>query len=219
MQERKLQLVYERLLEHFGPQDWWPAKTRFEVVVGAILTQNTNWKNVEQVILDLKSKGLLDPKALDAISINELAPLLRKAGYFNQKARRLKAFVDYFRQYNFSFEGLMEKDKDSLREELLSIWGIGPETADDILLYALDKPSFVIDAYTRRVFSRMGLARNTGYDALKAFFETNPHWTEDRKLETFKEYHALIDELAKGHCRTKPFCKNCPLCDLCLQKI
>jgi endonuclease-3 related protein len=216
MQERKLKEIYATLLGHFGKQDWWPAKTRFEVVVGAILTQNTNWNNVEHVINDLHGRKLLDPRALDEIPLDELSPLLRRSGYFNQKAKKLRAFLDYFNEYDFSFNELMKKDKKILRAEILSIWGIGPETADDILLYALDKPSFVIDAYTKRILSRMGIIeKNMGYDSLKSLFEKNI----DSDLEIYKEYHALLDELAKAYCKPKPLCDSCPLSNLCAQKL
>jgi endonuclease-3 related protein len=220
MQEKKLKELYTTLLDHFGRQDWWPARTRFEVVVGAILTQNTSWENVERVIEDLHNQKLLNPRALDEIPVEELAPLLKRSGYFNQKAKKLKAFLDYFRRYDFSFEQLMKKDKDVLREELLSIWGIGPETADDILLYALDKPSFVIDAYTKRILKRMGMVKDTAsYDELKYLFEESGRNKANSKLETFREYHALLDELAKQHCKTAPLCGSCPVSDLCSKNI
>lgn len=215
MEGKKLERVYSALYTSFGPQGWWPAKTRFEVIIGAILTQNTNWKNVEKVIAALEKEGLLKPEALEAVPLPKLAKLIRPSGYFNQKAKKLKAFMKYFKQYGFDEMKMMSKDKESLRKELLSIWGIGPETADSILLYALDKDSFVIDAYTRRVFSRMGLvAGDIAYDGLKAFFES----CLKPDVKMFKEYHALIDELAKRNCRKIPSCGNCPASGLCKSK-
>lgn len=219
--DKNLFWIYTTLLDSFGPQGWWPAKTRFEVMIGAILTQNTNWKNVEKVIAELEKEGLLRPKTLDSVPLPRLAKLIRPAGYFNQKAKKLKAFMRYFEDYGFDEQRMMKKDKKALRKELLSVWGIGPETADSILLYALDKNSFVIDAYTRRVFSRMGLvSSDISYDDLKAFFEKSliPDKTQDSRLKTFKEYHALIDELAKRYCRTSPLCENCPVLSLCKSK-
>jgi len=216
MPDRKLLSIYEMLLESYGSQGWWPAKTRFEVIVGAILTQNTNWKNVEAVISDLEERDLIDPKALDGIEVSELAQLIRKTGYFNQKAKKIKAFLDYFRKYSFDLHIMMRADKDALRAELLDVWGIGPETADAILLYALDKPVFVVDAYTRRAFSRMGLVdSNISYEGLRAFFEQ--HLPPDP--EFFKEFHALIDELAKRECKPKPRCRDCPIKIICARKI
>ncbi len=206
------------MLDAFGPQGWWPAKTRFEVILGAILTQNTAWKNVETVMRDLEKRGLVDPSALDKLDVGELAPLIRKAGYFNQKARKIKAFLDYFRKYDFNLEAMMRADGGILRAELLGVWGIGPETADAILLYALDKPVFVIDAYTVRTFFRIGLVdESVGYEELRSFFEENVAWnrTQDSRLETFKEFHALIDELAKRCCKPKPECDGCPVAGMC----
>lgn len=204
--------IYKSLLGSFGPQGWWPAKTRFEVVVGAILTQNTNWKNVETVIRGLEKQHLLRPDALYKLPTGRLAKIIRPAGYYNQKAKKLKIFLGYFKGYDFDLRKLMKKDGAQLREELLDIWGIGPETADSILLYALDKPVFVVDAYTRRVFSRMGFVdERIGYEGLRSFFENRL----EKNLEMFKEFHALIDELAKRHCKSKPECKKCPVKGLC----
>lgn len=216
MPDRKLLTIYDKLLESYGPQGWWPAKTRFEVIVGAILTQNTSWKNVEAVISDLEERDLIDPKALDGIEVKGLAQLIRKTGYFNQKAKKIRAFLDYFRKYSFDLDTMMRADKDKLRAELLGVWGIGPETADAILLYALDKPVFVVDAYTRRAFSRMGIVDSKiSYEDLRAFFEQRL----PPDLEFFREFHALIDELAKRECKPKPQCKDCPVSTMCARKI
>lgn len=215
MPDKKLLEIYGTLLKSFGPQGWWPAKTRFEVVIGAILTQNTSWTNVEAVIADLESRDLLKPAKLDGIPVEQLARLIKPSGYFNQKAKKLKAFLRYFEGYGLDLESMMREDPLKLREELLGVWGIGPETADAILLYALDKPVFVVDAYTRRVFSRMGFVdKGISYESLRGFFEEGLK-TADPKLETYKEFHALIDELAKRHCRPKPLCPGCPARHLC----
>jgi endonuclease-3 related protein len=212
MGDKKLPLIYNQLYDAYGPQGWWPAKTRFEVMVGAILTQNTNWKNVETVIAELEKQKLLKPEKLDKVTLQHLAHLIRPAGYYNQKAKTLKAFLDYLKGRDFNLEKLMRRETKELRAELLRIWGVGPETADAILLYALEKPIFVVDAYTRRVFSRMGYVdEKITYEGLRGFFEQQL----DKDLELFKEFHALIDELAKRHCKTTPECAGCPVSGLC----
>lgn len=196
--------IYNKLLECFGRQDWWPMQRGFkpagwEVYVGAVLTQNTNWGNVELALRNLKRAGLLSREDIRGVSKKRLAKLIRPAGYYNQKARKLKILA--------SFSGKPE------RESLLKLWGLGPETVDSILLYAHGKPFFVVDAYTRRVFSRMGfqLDAKTGYEEIRSIFESNL----PRDTGLYREFHALIVELAKRHCRTRPLCKNCPLADEC----
>lgn len=207
-----LRVVYERLLAHMGEQKWWPARTRFEVVVGAILTQNTNWKNVGSAIGRLDSKGFLEPKSLNGASDADIADAIRPAGYYNQKLKKLRIFLDYFAGYGYDMDALGKKDLNEIRSELLSLWGIGPETADAILLYALDKPVFVMDAYTRRVFSRLGIVpSDISYEQLRGLFESQ--LPKDPAL--FKEYHALIDELAKRYCKTIPLCGSCPVFEIC----
>lgn len=212
MRDKKLLKIYATLLDSFGPQGWWPAKTRFGVIVGAILAQNTNWKNVETVIAELEKKGLLKPEKFDKVTLQKLTGLIRPTGYFNQKAKKLKAFMNYFEGYGFDVKKMMREDLPKLRAELLDVWGIGPETADAILLYALDKPVFVVDTYTRRVFSRMGFVNEEiTYGDLRAFFESRL----SKDLALFKEFHALIDELAKRFCRKEPICEKCPARTLC----
>lgn len=208
--EKKLMEAYTRLLGEFGPQGWWPGRTRFEVVVGAILTQNTSWSNVERAIRNLKREKALTPKAMRSLEVSRLAELIRPAGYFNIKAGRLGNFLDHLFEYcGGSLSRLFKKPAPELRRELLSVNGIGPETADSIILYAAGKPEFVVDAYTRRVFSRHALAdAESGYEDLKAVFAGN--LPADVKL--FNEYHALIVKVAKDFCRTRdPFCRGCPL--------
>ncbi|HHD10991.1 MAG TPA: endonuclease III domain-containing protein [Deltaproteobacteria bacterium] len=205
-----LKSMYEAMLRSFGPQGWWPADTPFEVVVGAILTQNTNWANVEKSIENLKAQGVLSPEALHRMSIHELARLIKPSGYFNIKAKRLKAFLNHlFDNYGGRLEEMFKKRTDHLREELLSINGIGEETADSIVLYAAEKPLFVVDAYTKRILSRHGL---TGKDATygdiqRLFMENLPH-----HAELFNEYHALLVRVGKEFCKkTHPLCTRCPL--------
>lgn len=200
---------FTRMIGHFGPQNWWPGDTPFEVMVGAILTQNTNWKNVERAISNLKNERLLEPRRLFACHPQRLASLIRPAGYFRVKTARLRHFLEYFiKRYGGSVQKMMESPLAPLRDELLSVKGIGPETADSILLYALEKPVFVIDAYTKRILSRHALcSEDDGYDELQELFIDR--LPGDAKL--FNEYHALLVEAGKNFCRTKPLCEKCPL--------
>ena len=206
--------IYGRLLERFGPRFWWPAETPFEVCVGAILTQNTAWTNVEKAIIALKRSAIMTPVAIREIEQNSLAQLIRPAGYFNIKSLRLKDFVAWlFLHHQGSLEQMFTGKWQTLRTELLLVRGIGPETADSILLYAGNKPSFVVDAYTRRLFYRLGLlSEDAGYDETRALCMS--HLPADARL--YNEYHALVVEQCKQFCRKKPLCKGCPLSDGCL---
>lgn len=201
--------LYEKLWQAFGPQGWWPGDTPFEVALGAILTQNTNWTNVARVIADLKSDGSLDAKALRAMPEAELARRLRPAGYYNLKAQRVKNFLDFFAHRHQDSMALMaQEDLEVLRSELLTIKGIGPETADSILLYALNKPTFVVDAYTFRILSRHHLVvESLSYEELRRVFMD--YLPPDVTL--FQEYHALLVRLGKEYCRPRPKCDECPL--------
>ncbi len=200
--------IYNALFERFGPQGWWPAESRFEVIIGAILTQNTNWKNVEKSIENIKQARLLEPYELYKAGEGRIRELIKPSGYFNQKAKKIMAFMEYFKKHNFSIEALRQKELSELREELLSVWGVGRETADAILLYALDKEVFVVDGYTRRIFSRLGMVSpSVGYEDLRAFFEDRL----PKDIELYKEFHALIDELGKRYCKRDPRCEGCPL--------
>jgi len=201
--------IYKKMYERFGSRHWWPADTPFEVIIGAILTQNTAWSNVEKAIVNLKNQGLTTPKKLYQININFLAQAIRPAGYYNIKAKRLKAFLKFlFQRYNGSLKKMFAVSASNLRKELLQVNGIGPETADSILLYAANKPVFVIDAYTKRIFSRHNFIKpDAAYDQAQRFFTSN--LPKDTKL--FNEYHALIVELGKNICKTKPRCEICPI--------
>ncbi len=205
--------IYHRLFARYGPQHWWPAETPFEVIVGAILTQSTAWSNVEKAIANLRTAKALSPPALDSLPIDKLSILVYPAGYYNVKALRLKSFVHWLGQsFNHSLDRLLSQDVDRLRRGLLSVHGIGEETADSIILYAAGKPVFVIDAYTRRILKRVGLAPNTdSYHAFQALFMDN--LTHDTQL--FNEYHALLVRLGKDVCRRRPLCPQCCLNDLC----
>jgi endonuclease-3 related protein len=201
--------IYSKLYKALGPQHWWPGDTPFEVAVGAILTQNTNWENVEKAIINLKREKKLSSKALQKISHKELASLIKPAGYFNIKADRIKHFITFLSdRYGGSMKKMKAVEKQHMREGLLGVKGIGPETADSILLYALEKPVFVVDAYTKRILSRHGLAsERSSYHELQDIFHDNLQ--HDVKL--FNEYHALFVVLGKDHCRPKPRCEGCPL--------
>jgi endonuclease-3 related protein len=205
-----LRSVYGRLYKAFGPQRWWPGDTPFEVAIGAILTQNTAWTNVERAIKNIKAEGRLSFRAMERLSEKRLAGMIRPAGYFNIKARRLKHFLRFLKTgYGGSMALLRKRRLSETRRALLGVNGIGPETADSILLYALDKPVFVIDAYTRRVFARHGLIRaDADYDkAQKFFMDRLPSQTR-----LYNEYHALIVRLGKEFChKTRPRCAACPL--------
>jgi endonuclease-3 related protein len=201
--------IYKTLASHFGPQRWWPADTPFEVVVGAILTQNTSWKNVERAIENLKSAGVLDIEGIHRIPQEKLETLIQPSGFYKIKAKRLKHFIDYlFSEYGGDLDKLLSLEPEPLRDELLGVNGIGYETADSIVLYAADKPSFVVDAYTRRVFGRLGvLEKDAEYDEIKHKFEENL----PKDTEIYNEFHALIVVLAKDICKKKPLCDACPL--------
>ncbi|MGA1863778.1 MAG: endonuclease III domain-containing protein [bacterium] len=201
--------IYHSLFQRFGPQKWWPGETPFEVVVGAILTQNTAWSNVARAIQNLKHADSLDPESLYNINIQELCRLIRPSGYFQIKGKRLKEFIGHlFIKHDGRLEKMFNQDLSLLRQELLGIKGIGPETADSIILYAANKPIFVVDAYTKRIFTRHGyLPEGWSYTEIQKFFMDNL----PRDVHIYNEYHALIVRLAKEHCKTKAVCHQCPL--------
>ena len=201
--------MFDLLLAHFGRQNWWPAETVLEVMVGAILTQNTNWKNVEKAIENLKRKGMLTLEGLNRTDIHELAQAIRPAGYFNIKAKRLKNLIRFvIDHYQADLSLFVKEDMQTLRQGLLSVKGVGPETADSILLYAAKKPLFVIDAYTYRILNRHGMCEEqTTYNELQEMFMD--HLPDDPSR--FGEFHALIVQAGKTYCRRKPLCSSCPL--------
>lgn len=205
----RLIAIYNRLYRYYGPQHWWPGNTRFEVIVGAILTQNTSWSNVEKAINNLKKANLLSPDKLRRIDNKKLAAHIRPAGYYNVKAKRLKSFIEFlYEEYGGSLAKLSSENLKSLRKALLNVKGIGPETCDSIALYAFRKKSFVVDAYTKRIFSRHGFVKGTAdYHDIRRFFMD--HLPASEKI--YNEYHALIVRLAKDFCKTKPKCINCPM--------
>lgn len=201
---------YEAMLAELGPSRWWPGRTPFEVALGAILTQNTAWANVEKAVHNLLEQGLLDPLALQRLPDEELSALIRPAGAFRVKTVRVRNFLRFLHEScDSDMARLRERDVDALRGDLLRVSGIGPETADSILLYALDLPSFVVDAYTRRILTRHGLvSEDIGYEELRQFFmDALPP-----DVPLFNEYHALIVRTGKGWCAKKSGkCQSCPL--------
>ncbi len=195
--------MYERLLGYMGPQRWWPVSHGFrppewEIMVGAVLTQNTNWDNVEKALTNIERAGIKDRESLLSLSNQELAELIRPSGYYNQKARKLKGLAGFSGELN--------------RKNLLSLWGIGPETADSILLYTMNKAFFVIDAYTLRIFSRLELMeKGSSYEKAREFFENR--LPRDPRL--YREFHALLVEMGKRFCRPRPLCGECPMSEFC----
>jgi endonuclease-3 related protein len=201
--------LYETLRAHYGDLRWWPAKTPYEVIVGAVLTQNTAWSNVEKVIAGFGDH--LTPQAVAAMDLAALAEAIRSAGFFNQKSLYLKAVTAWFAQYNYDVPTVQREPLAKIRSELLLTKGIGNETADSILLYAFGFPTFVVDAYTMRLCSRMALEVGKSYAAVKVYFEENL----PPSVEVYNNFHALIVQNAKEHCRKKPSCGGCPLEDSC----
>jgi endonuclease-3 related protein len=209
MTSERLTEIYQLLFDRFGPQHWWPGQDQFEIITGAILTQNTNWTNVEKAIANLKSANCLTPEKLYHLDISQIAEFIRPAGYFNIKAKRLKNFINWlFDSYNGKLTNLESLDTGRLRAELLTISGIGRETADSILLYALERPIFVVDAYTARIAFRHKLIEpDADYEQLRELFQSNL----PQDVPLFNEYHALLVRVGHEFCRPKARCPGCPL--------
>lgn len=211
----KIRRIYRTLAQAYGPLHWWPAKTRFEVIVGAFLTQNTSWKNVELALKNLRQSGILNVKGICEVSMEELERLIRPSGYFRQKSARLKAFIEYLDQrHSGSLNRMFSQPLALLRSELLDLKGIGPETADAILLYAGKLPVFVVDAYTKRLFERHGISpTGAKYESIRAQVEAA--FAKDRSLrssaEHYNEFHALLVEVGKRQCGVVARCEGCPL--------
>ncbi len=206
------QKVFEQLLDSFGPQHWWPGNSPLEVMVGAVLVQNTNWKNVERALENLRASDALDASRILALDEQQLQQLLRPAGYYRLKARRLRSLMQFFvERYDGSIEQMGRVRQQELRKQLLAVHGIGPETADAILLYALDKPAMVVDTYTHRVFARHGwVAFEADYHQLQAHLMSE--LPED--VSTYNELHALLVQVGKSYCGKVPRCEECPLVDM-----
>ncbi|MDR1728003.1 MAG: endonuclease III domain-containing protein [Acidobacteriota bacterium] len=201
----KLLSIYETLFARYGDLHWWPAKTPYEVVVGAVLTQNTAWGNVEKAIANFG--GHLAPETVAAMPVEELAEVIRPSGFFNQKAGYLKAVTAWYGKYGYDVPTVQKRPLGELRAELLETKGVGQETADSILLYAFGFPTFVVDAYTHRLCGRYPVESGKGYAAVKAHFESEL----PESAEVYNNFHALIVINAKEHCRKKPTCDGCPL--------
>jgi endonuclease-3 related protein len=205
--------VYGRMFEAFGPQHWWPGEGRFEMMIGAMLTQNTSWRNVERAIDNLRQADLLEPHALYAVPLEELEELLRPAGYFRVKARRLRNLLQFLvERYDGSLDAMFQTALPELRGQLLEVHGIGPETADSILLYAGFMPSFVVDTYTHRIFARHGwIGFDADYDQIQDYIQGEL----PADVPLYNEFHALLVRVGKDHCRkSKPQCAACPLREL-----
>ncbi|MGS0764215.1 endonuclease III domain-containing protein [Syntrophomonas curvata] len=206
--------IYEAMLEHFGPRGWWPGDSRLEIIIGAVLTQAVAWRNVKRAIDNLKSARLIDIDALLDIDLEILAGHIKPALYHRQKAKKLKAIMAYIAdKYDGDLDLMFQEPLPKLREELLAVWGIGPETADSILLYAGDKLTFVVDAYTKRIFHRLGLTGEAvSYQEMQEFMEDNV----PPDLYIYNEYHALLVGLGAGYCKkSKPRCQECPILNFC----
>lgn len=204
----KIAEIYDLMEKRFGDLEWWPADNRFEIIIGAVLTQNTNWKNVERSLAELKGRRLLSVSAIREIPVSELAGYIRSSGYFRQKSVRLKEVCEFIAR-NKGIAGLAGYETDVLRQKLLDVNGIGPETADSILLYAFDRPVFVVDAYTKRIFSRHGLVSDeASYDELQKFVHDN----FPGNVKKLNQLHAMIVETGKNYCKKKEgLCGKCPL--------
>jgi endonuclease-3 related protein len=201
--------IYEVLLSTNGNQNWWPSDTPFEVIIGAILTQSVSWINVEKAIKNLNNAGILNPDALNKKQVDEIAPLIKSTRFYNEKSKKIKNFMDFFfDEYNGSIQKLCEEKPTLLRQKLLKVKGLGEETVDSILLYSCNKPVFVVDAYTKRIFSRYGFIKETSSygDIQRLFMENLP-----KDIKLYNDYHAQIVHLGKNICKTQPQCNVCPI--------
>ncbi len=220
--------LYELLYEKFGNLEWWPidkeyhrknnSDSRFEIIVGAVLTQNTAWANVDKALSNLKKKQFLEIERINKIDLQNLCELIKPSGFFNQKAKRLKILANYFlEQYDGNLNVFFEKDLHDIRKELLSIKGVGPETADSIILYAGNLPTFVVDAYTKRLCKRLPLDANLSYQDIQLYFEKNlsEQYNGEKLVHIYNDLHASIVNLAKSYCKKKPECTKCPLLRYC----
>ena len=222
-------ILYEILSKHFDEQYWWPvdetyhnknkSDPRFEIIIGAILTQNTAWSNVEKALNNLKSENMLDSKKMSYLDLEVLKKMIRASGFFNQKAERLKNISQYLhKSYQDNLNDFFNRNTNQIRKELLSLNGIGPETADSILLYAGNKPIFVVDAYTKRICKRLPLTADISYAGIQKYFEKKliRNYSKEDITRVYNELHALIVNLAKNYCKKKPVCEKCPLQKKCM---
>lgn len=203
--------VFDTLEQHYGYFDWWQRNDPYEIVLGAILVQNTNWKNAEKALINLGEQ--CNPRSVAEMDLDELAQKIRSSGYYNQKAIKLKAVTKWFSKYQYDMSVVRNQDKDQLRKELLEVKGIGGETADAILVYAIGKPSFVIDAYARRIFTRNGLDVPKSYEKFRALMEN----TIPLDTKRYGHYHGLLVDHGQQFCNPKPKCQDCPLNSTCVE--
>ncbi len=208
---QKIRYVFRMLLDTYGSQEWWPAFTSFEIAVGAILVQNTMWRNVEVSIKNLEKLGLLEPYRMYIASPQKIAAAIKPSGFPRLKTDRLRNFLKFFERFSFDFKKMKELDTFSLRKSLLSVNGIGRETADSLLLYIFNRPVLIVDAYTKRFFSRLGYPSSL----LKETEKVNFVKALGSKPDILGEFHALIVQHSKAYCKTKPLCRKCPLSDIC----
>lgn len=209
MTGKKIREIYERLLAHYGEPQWWPAQSPYEIIVGAVLVQNTNWQNVDRALENFGAN--LTPEFVRDVALEELIEIIHPAGFYNQKARYLKSVTEWFAGYDFRVEYVQQRPLAEIRPELLAVRGVGEETCDDILLYAFSYPTFVVDAYTKRLCGRYPVDVGKKYKDIKDSFEA----ALPRDSALFNQYHALIVIHGQGHCRKKPLCAGCPLGDSC----
>jgi endonuclease-3 related protein len=220
--------IYKILYKKFGKQNWWPVDKkyhkknlsdfRFEIIVGSILTQNTNWSNVEKIIINLKKNNMLNIQNLIEADFDYLTDIIKPSGFFNQKTKRLLKISNFLKNnFNSNLDKFFNREKRLIRNQLLSLNGIGPETADSIILYAGSKPIFVVDSYTKRLCERIPLKTKLFYDDIQSFFEKdlNKNFKNEELVNIYNEFHALIVKLAKDNCKKKPNCDNCPLKEQC----
>lgn len=203
--------VFDTLEQHYGYFDWWQRNDPYEIVLGAILVQNTNWKNAEKALINLGEQ--CNPRSVAEMDLDELAQKIRSSGYYNQKAIKLKAVTEWFSKYQYDMSVVRNQDKDQLRKELLEVKGIGGETADAILVYAIGKPSFVIDAYARRIFTRNGLNVPKSYEKFRSLMES----TIPLDTKRYGHYHGLLVDHGQQFCNPKPKCQDCPLNSTCIE--
>jgi len=210
----KVREIYDAFAAHYGDLQWWPARTPYEVMVGAVLTQNTNWSNVEHAIRNLSDD--LSPEFIQDVDMDALKTMIKPAGFFNQKAVYLKAITAWYAQYDYSVQKVQQHPLAKIRKEILSVKGAGKETADSVLLYAFGFPTFVVDAYTQRLCARVPLDAGKNYDAVKTYFETHL----DVSAKVYNHYHAYIVMNAKEYCKkTNPNCAQCPIAVLCKKMV
>jgi endonuclease-3 related protein len=216
MGKQSLMIIYSRLNKRFGFLNWWPADSKFEIIIGAILTQQASWKNVEKAIFNMKKEHILDIDAVYGVKTEVLENIIKPSGFYKQKAKRIKAFVEHVKNQHGTLENMLVQNSNKLRKELLSLNGIGKETADSIMLYAAGKPIFVIDAYTKRIMKRIyKIEKEMDYDSLQDSITSKI----PKNIKLYKDFHAQFVELGKNYCKSTPKCTECPIKTLCKHSV